>query len=58
MDQYIDKVGSLEKDDLSNFGSVKDFIKGEVNTHEDLIAEKTENAVSFSMICTFLHTDR
>lgn len=47
MEQYIDKVGSLEKDDLEDksFGDVTDFIKNEVKSHQDLIAERTENNV-------------
>ena len=47
MEQYIDKVGSLEKDDLEDksFGDVTDFIKNEVKSHQDLIAGRTENNV-------------
>ena len=47
MEQYIDKVGSLDKDDLEDksFGDVTDFIKDEFKSHRDIIAERTENNV-------------
>ena len=47
MEEYIDKVGSIDKGDLKDksFGDVTDFIKDEVQAHHDIIAERTENAV-------------
>ena len=47
MEQYIDKVGSLDKDDLEDksFRDVTDFIKDEFKSHRDIIAERTGNNV-------------
>lgn len=44
MEEYIDQVGSLDADklDKKSFKDIKNFVQGEIESHEQVLADETE----------------
>ena len=61
MEQYLDRVGSLDADELEDksMKDVKKYLKNEVADHQETIAQRIEDQVNkggkfMSLICSYL----
>lgn len=52
MDEYVDAVGELGKDELEDksLKDIKKLVKDEIRSHEETLADRTDTAVRPSIV--------